>query len=381
MSKGQRVREARKSPNPRNPSICLCMIVKNEAEVIERCLTSVRHLIDHWVISDTGSTDGTQEVIRKVLEGISGELHEEDWVNFGHNRTLNIRHASGKSDYLLLIDADMVVRQESALPDLTADSYMLRHAGDVEYRVKRLVRGDIRWRYEGATHEYLTCDDQDRAVNLDALVIEHFGDGGSRADKFTRDARLLQEELDRDPDNARAVFYLAQTMRDLGEIQRAIDLYDQRSRMGGWAEEVYYALLQVGVLKADAGDWPGAMDALLRSWESRPQRLEACYELASRLRKMERYRSAHLFACAGLDQRQPDDWLFVQPWVYRWGILFEYSVSAYWVGDYYGSIEACDHLLAMPDLPAVYREQTRINREFSVRSIAEDTRAALHRST
>jgi tetratricopeptide (TPR) repeat protein len=357
------------------------MIVKNEAEVIERCLTSVRDLIDHWVISDTGSTDGTQELIRKVLEGISGELYEEDWVNFGHNRTLNIQHAFGKSDYLLLIDADMVVRQEGALPDLTADSYLLRHAGGVEYRIKRLVRGDFKWRYEGATHEYLTCDDQDRAVNLDALVIEHFADGGSRADKFTRDARLLQEELDRDPDNARAVFYLAQTMRDLGEIQRAIDLYDQRARMGGWAEEVYYALFQVGVLKADAGDWPGAMDALLRSWDARPQRLEACYELASRLRKMERYRSAHLFACAGLDQSQPDDWLFVQPWVYRWGILFEYSVSAFWVGDYYGSIEACDHLLAMPDLPTVYRKQTRINRKFSVRSITEDTRTPLRRST
>jgi tetratricopeptide (TPR) repeat protein len=381
MPKTRTVRPGQKPPNRGKPSICLCMIVKNEAEVIERCLTSVRDLIDHWVISDTGSTDGTQELIRKVLEGISGELYEEDWVNFGHNRTLNIQHAFGKSDYLLLIDADMVVRQEGALPDLTADSYLLRHAGGVEYRIKRLVRGDFKWRYEGATHEYLTCDDQDRAVNLDALVIEHFADGGSRADKFTRDARLLQEELDRDPDNARAVFYLAQTMRDLGEIQRAIDLYDQRARMGGWAEEVYYALFQVGVLKADAGDWPGAMDALLRSWDARPQRLEACYELASRLRKMERYRSAHLFACAGLDQSQPDDWLFVQPWVYRWGILFEYSVSAFWVGDYYGSIEACDHLLAMPDLPTVYRKQTRINRKFSVRSITEDTRTPLRRST
>jgi glycosyltransferase involved in cell wall biosynthesis len=363
------------SPKKRGKSICLCMIVKNEAKVIERCLKSVRHLIDHWVISDTGSTDGTQDLIRKALEGIPGALHSEDWVNFGHNRTLNIRHAFGTSDYLLLIDADMIVRQKGPLPDLTADSYMLRHAGEVEYRIKRLVRGDIKWRYEGATHEYLTCDDEDRAVNLDELVIEHFGDGGSRSDKYTRDARLLQEELDRDPENARAVFYLAQTMRDLGETQRAIELYDQRADMGGWAEEVYFALFQVGVLKAEAGDWPGAMDALLRAWEFRPQRLEACYELASRLRTMGRYRTAHLFACAGLDHSQPDDWLFVQPWVYRWGILFEYSVSAYWVGDYYGSIDACDQLLAMPDLPKVYRKQTRINRRFSMQRAAGDARA------
>ncbi|WP_229885463.1 glycosyltransferase, partial [Streptomyces tanashiensis] len=83
------------------PSICLCMIVKNEAAVIERCLASVRGLVDTWVISDTGSTDGTQELIRKALDGIPGELHEETWVNFGHNRSLNIAHALGRADYLL----------------------------------------------------------------------------------------------------------------------------------------------------------------------------------------------------------------------------------------------------------------------------------------
>ena len=114
---------------PVKPSVCLCMIVKNESKVIERCLASVRDLVDTWVISDTGSTDGTQQLIRSALDGIPGELHEEPWVNFGHNRTLNIRHARGKADYLLLLDADHVIRQDGPLPRLTADSYMLRHEG------------------------------------------------------------------------------------------------------------------------------------------------------------------------------------------------------------------------------------------------------------
>jgi glycosyltransferase involved in cell wall biosynthesis len=360
-----------RASNRANLSICLCMIVKDEAKVIERCLASVRDLVDFWVISDTGSTDGTQDLIRKALEGIPGELYEEDWVNFGHNRTLNIQHAVGKADYLLLIDADMVVRQDGTLPALTADSYMLRHAGDLEYRIMRLVKGDIKWRYEGATHEYLTSDAQDRPANLDALVIEHFADGGSRADKFARDARLLRDDLKRDPDNARTVFYLAQTMRDMGNIQEAIDLYERRAGMDGWAEEVYYALLQAGILRAETGDWPRAMDAFIRAWEARPQRLEACYELSWRLREMGRYQTAHLFARAGLDRNEPDDWLFTQPWVYGWGILFEYSITAYWVGDLQGSLEACDRLLAMADLPAMYREQTLVNREFAVRRVAE----------
>src|SRR5919109_4739906 len=121
------------------PSICLCMIVKDEAQVIERCLGSARGLIDSWVICDTGSTDGTQELITRALQGVPGELHERPWVDFGHNRSELMRLARGRADYLLLIDADMTVSFErDDLGELEADSYMLRHAGELEYRIKRL---------------------------------------------------------------------------------------------------------------------------------------------------------------------------------------------------------------------------------------------------
>ena len=55
----------------RPTTLCLCMIVKNEAPVIRRCLDSVRSLIDYWVIVDTGSTDGTQDIVCNVLGGPS----------------------------------------------------------------------------------------------------------------------------------------------------------------------------------------------------------------------------------------------------------------------------------------------------------------------
>ncbi|MEV6245769.1 glycosyltransferase [Streptomyces sp. NPDC051742] len=353
------------------PSICLCMIVKNEAAVIERCLASVRGLVDTWVISDTGSTDGTQDLIRTALAGIPGELREEPWVNFGHNRSLNIAHARGRARHLLLLDADLVLRQEGPLPPLTADAYMIRHEGALEYRIKRLVRGDLPWRYEGVTHEYLTADRDHVQENLDALVIEDYADGGSRHDKFERDARLLGAELERDPGNPRTVFYLAQTLRDMGRTDEAVALYERRATMGGWGEEVYYSLLQSGVLRAESGDWPAAMDALSRAWESRPARLEACYELAARLRKMSRHQAAHAVVCSVLDREPPDDLLFTQPWVYRWGLLFEYSITAYWVGDHAASLAACDRLLALPDLPPAHREQTRTNRAFAADRLAE----------
>ncbi|MER5883364.1 glycosyltransferase [Streptomyces sp. NPDC001941] len=351
------------------------MIVKNESAVIARCLESVRDLIDYWVVSDTGSDDGTQDLVRAALEGVPGELHEEPWVDFGHNRTLNVRRARGKADYLLLVDADMVIRREGPLPVLGADAYMVRHSGATEYRIKRLVRGDLDWRYVGATHEYLDCDEPQRVAELDAWVVDHFADGGSRADKFVRDARLLRADLERDPENTRTVFYLAQTLRDLGEREEAGALYERRAAMGGWEEEVYYALLQAGNLAADGGDWARGMDLLVRAWESRPRRLEAVYELASRLRLQGRYRTAHALLEQVLDLPRPDDWLFVDGWVYEWGLLFEYSITSYWTGRPRESLEACDRLLALPGLPESYREQTRGNREFARLRVAEDSGA------
>jgi tetratricopeptide (TPR) repeat protein len=251
---------------------------------------------------------------------------------------------------------------------------MIRHAGDVEYRNKRLIRSTLPWRYVGSTHEYLTTDRPDHELHLDELVVDHFADGGSRADKFERDARLLSADLERDPGNTRTLFYLAQTRRDLGERDEAIALYRRRAEMGGWPEEVYFSLLQIGELLADAGDWPPAMDAFVEAWEFRPRRLEALYELTSRLRVRGQYQAAYAFASAGIGEPQPDDVLFVRPWVYRWGLLFELSISAYWVDDFLGSVRACDKLLEMPDLPALHREQTIANRGMSLQRFNESRR-------
>lgn len=359
---------------PSRPTICLAMIVRDEAGVIERCIDSVRDHIDSWVICDTGSLDGTQDVIRRALADTPGELHEREWVDFGHNRTELMRLARGKADYLLLLDADWTVTIEpGALDRLTADAYMVRHSGEFEFHNKRLVKGDREWRFVGAAHEYITSDDAEKVARLDGVVIDHWADGGARNGRWERDAELLAADLERDPDNARAAFYLAQTHRDLGDHRRAIELYRRRAAMGGWGEEVFWSLHQVGVLSAELGDWPQAMDALVSAWESRPARLESVYELASRLRVRGQYRAAHQFARLAAGRRPlpvPDDVLFVAPWVYRWGLLFEFSITAYWVGEPKTALAACNRLLGLQDLPDGYRAQTKENREHCLRAIA-----------
>ncbi|UUU33945.1 hypothetical protein JIX56_31160 [Streptomyces sp. CA-210063] len=107
------------------------------------------------------------------------------------------------------------------------------------------------------------------------------------------------------------------------------------------------------------------LTAAPQTWESRPVRLEACYELASRLRLRRRYHTAHALLVDVVDRPAPDDLLFTRPWVYRWGLLFEFSITAHWVGDHAAALRACDTLLAMRDLPERIRRQVEINREFS----------------
>ena len=344
--------------------------------MIERCLRSVRGLIQTWVICDTGSTDGTRELIATTLDGVPGELHQCPWVDFGTNRTQLMERAYGKADYLLLIDADMTLTyQERQIRSMTADSYLLRHNENPEYWVKRVVRGDRRWRFVGATHEYITTDSSDRTEKLDGIVVHHHADGGTRPEKFRRDLALLSAELERNPDDARSVFYLAQTYRDLDRLPEAIELYRRRASMGDWEEEVFYSQYQLGVLTARTGDHEKALAALLQAWEIRPTRAEPLYDLAWMLRARRQHHAAHMIAARGIGIPVSDDTLFVHRWIYEWGLLFEYSIAAYWTGHHRAALDACDRLLAMSLLPVAYREQTKANRAYCVRALGEDAPA------
>lgn len=338
------------------------MIVKNEAAVIERCIASVRPFIDAWTIVDTGSSDDTPDRVRTALADLPGALHERPWVNFGVNRSELMALAHGSADYLLLVDADQTVRIDGPLPKLDADAYLLVHDGTPTYKIPRLVRGDLDWRFVGATHEYLACDGVGPITEvLPQLVIEHHADGGARADKFTRDRTLLERSVREDPDNPRSAFYLAQTYADLGENELAVREYRRRIALGGWDEERFHAQLRIGELLTEV-DWARAVPELLQAWELRPSRAEPLYRLAKGYRTRGQHWLAAVFARTGLSVPFPaDDLLFVDSEPYNWGLLFELSIAAYWSGSCDESLHASDALLKgqVPDwlLPWVHHNR------------------------
>jgi glycosyltransferase involved in cell wall biosynthesis len=309
------------------PQYGLAMIVRNEAEGIRQCLESVRPHIGYYVISDTGSTDSTMDIIREVLDGVPGELIERYWRNFGENRSDVFAAVRGHAQVVLALDADMTVEIDPDFePDPAVDCYMIRMGDDPDfaYRLPLLLRGDLPWESRGPVHEYTCLPDRDYiGVPTDKVRVALHGDRSS-PEKSRWHLGLLEAEMAEHPDNSRAVFYAANSCFDLGD-KRAIALYEKRAKMGGYAEEVYYSLYRLGLLLPT---WPARLQSLIAAWEMRPQRLEAPYEIARSMNAMGQHHSAYRFASVPIVPTT--DALFVHASVWRWGLDFERHVAAFY---------------------------------------------------
>ncbi len=353
------------------PTICLNMIVKDEAPVIRRCLASVKPFVDRWVVVDTGSTDGTQGLVREAMAGVPGELHERPWVDFGHNRTEALRLAEGRGDYLLTLDADeeFIAPAGWAWPALTEESYDLdlRYA-NLRYARVALVSTALPWRWEGVLHEYLEAGRPVSRGRVDGVHILVRAEGARSRDprKYEKDARVLEAALERDPENARHRFYLAQSWRDAGDRGRALGAYDARAAMGGWDEEVYVARLE-GARCAEALGRPAeeVVFRLLQAHQARPGRAEALVELARIFRLRGEHHLAHLFARRALDLPPGADRLFVEPQA-AWRALDEGSIAAYWTGRMEESRRLAEAALAHPEAPAPELPRVRANLGFAL---------------
>ena len=356
--------------------ICLSMIVKNEAHVIERCLRSVKPYIHAWAVSDTGSTDGTQQLIRNFLSDLPGELIERPWVDFATNRNEALELARRHGDYALIIDADDVLEADPgfAWPALDAQGYTLEiaDAGNTRYKRVALPRLDAPWIWLGVLHEALCTPVPVPTPLLPGLRVLRIHNDGARSrmpqtEKFARDAEVLRTALEKEPENARYAFYLAQSLRDAGKLPESIAAYEKRAAMGGWAEEVYFSKFQVGVLKERIGAaYAEIVAAYLDAYDFRPGRGEAPCELARYLRQHKRYVAARDFARTAAALPFPDDLLFIDRSVHDWRARDEWAVSAYWCGDYADSARLCRELLADARLPEAQRERVQKNLDFAV---------------
>lgn len=345
--------------------ICLNMIVRDEVEILERALRAAAPWIDCWAIHDTGSTDGTQALIFRVMDelGVPGRLSHGHFENFSQarNEALEAALDSGMDfDWLLLQDADMelVVDDSKWRNRLSGPSHRVtQRTDDLSYRNIRLLnrRDAAEAEYHGPTHEYLQVVG---SSDFNGISFLDHACGSSRAEKFDRDVRLLAKAVENDPEDSRSVFYLAQSHRDSGRSQDATYWYHNRVRLGGWDEEVWYSKYQIAKLTGLAGDY-------LEAWNHRPTRAEPLVDLAGIYRARQQWHLAHLMSKKAVGIVRPDDLLFLDEPAYSWRALDEYAVASYWVGDHTMAAWSCRRLLGLRALPEDHRARVEANLAFA----------------
>ena len=278
-------------------------MVKNEERNVRRLFTSVSPWIDGIVLCDTGSTDGTVQLAKNVIEELKlpGRIYQFPWENFGKSRTNAFtcfqswvqKHTQWDPAkvFALLLDGDMVLPSEEGLHatlEALNTNYggvnLQQQNGGIIYYNTRLLRASEKWRCVGSTHEYWECEGK-AVENVKAPIITDIGDGGCKADKFTRDAALLEADLLTDPNNVRTYFYLGQTYMSTGQQEKAIEILGKRIDMGGWDEERYVAHLYRGDCMKTLGRPVEAVEEWLRGWQLRPHRTEAAMRLISHYRQ------------------------------------------------------------------------------------------------
>ena len=358
------------------PNICLSMIVKNEVHCIKRCLDSVKPYIKYFIICDTGSTDGTQQIIKDFMVDVPGELYEDEWKDFSYNRNLSLDRArayaknSKDIDYILLIDADdyLVVEKSTAFNNLTKQIYTFNfHHGPISYYRIELIHKSVEAKYVGVLHEYLSIPQNICPKILSGVYIQ-FGANGARSrdpNKYLNDAKIFEKALINEPNNERYIFYCAQSYRDAQIYDKALEYYLERNRRGGWREEVYVSLLEAGkiIINTESNNVQKVENMFLAAHNSHQERAESLAYLSRYFRMLKEYHKAYFYSKIGMRTPKPREALFLEDACYDWWLMDECSVAAFYIGRK-DEAKVLVNALLTKDIPAVEKDRIKNNLSF-----------------
>jgi hypothetical protein len=367
------------------------MIMKNEEQVIERCLASVRPHVDAWCIVDTGSTDTSMARATSMMRDLPGALHQRQWANFAHNRTEALALAREVCEenknkpgwdpwgpmWLLLIDADeaLVAPDGWKWPKLERDAYEIEvvpDGSDMRFTRHLMLRASAPWRFEGVIHEDIARDLETATSGFRGGVIPGIHvltrrDGARQRNprKYLDDAETLKGAM------SRQAFYLAQSYfdhwamtGDSESLEEAARRYEDRATMPGWDQETWQAVFKVAQCKELLGR-PAAdvVEGYLVAYGQRPQRAESLAALSSYLRRNGHPVPAELFAREARSLPLPADSMYVDRSAYsapdvRIGIITAPRAGASTLGSTLSSAIASDALV-MPDAVHVFADMTQ----------------------
>lgn len=278
------------------PLISLCMIVKNEAQNLGRCLASVAGVADEVIVVDTGSTDQTVE----VAETGGAKVYRHSWQNdFAEARNFSLAQAAG--EWILHLDADEELETETRaqirplLAQAAADGFVMTQrnftaASDLvrydDLRITRLFRNKAEFRYEQAIHEQIrpSIERQGGRVEPSALIIWHYGytqlTAQGQQSRARRNLGLLEQALAAAPEDAYLHYQVGVTHKSLGNLdlaeahlRQALEL--DRQTLGESIRETAY--MKLSQLAYSAKRYDQALRYASASLEINPQNTVSLY--------------------------------------------------------------------------------------------------------
>lgn len=267
-------------------TISLCMIVRNEEDVLGRCLQSVAGLVDEIIIVDTGSTDRTKEIAGRFTE----QIYDFPWTDdFAAARNEAFSHAEG--DYCMWLDADDILTEkdrrafaelkESLKPE--TDVVMMRYntgfdeKGNVtfSYYRERIVRNNAGMRWKGAVHEVIETHGN---TVYSECAVTHRKKHPSDPD---RNLRIFENMLSKGEQlDPRQQFYYGRELYYHKRYEQALDVFDRFLREGqGWLENRLDACRHRAFCLYELGRDGEALGALFNSFCYDLPRAEICCDI------------------------------------------------------------------------------------------------------
>jgi glycosyltransferase involved in cell wall biosynthesis len=367
--------------------LALNFICKNESQVIERMLNSNKSVADLIVCNDTGSTDGTQDIIKKWGKdnNIPTFVFERPFDTFEASRNHAIQklrevvselgwNAERVHGYWVDCDEELIVEPNFNKSQFNKDLFMINtFINSMKYTRNTFFRVSKPFRWYGVVHEFIVCDDKNITSGLaEGVYVKVSMDGHSWTQnipsKYLSHAHILEKYINENRQDPRWIFYTAQSYHDSAcipdsreeneeRLRRSMKYYRERiSRTDGYPEELFYSQFRIGtIMRVLEEPWHLTLNELLKAYSMDPLRAEPIKIIIDYYLSVGEWNNAYLFskfAKINFHQKNPypNRLLFVDESLYVWKILEVHAASCFYTGRKDESKQA-------------YQEMVRISKE------------------
>lgn len=349
--------------------LALNFICKDESPVIENMLESAKGIVDLIVVNDTGSTDGTQQIIKNFGEkyGIPTYVFERPFDDFENSRNHAMQklrdvvkelnwNADQVHGFWFDCDETLVIDSKFNKAQFTKDLYMINtYIGQMKYTRNTFFKVSKPFRWYGPVHEFIVCDEQNITSGLAENIhvdVKMTGNSwlGDIAEKYASHSYKLEAYINKNRQDPRWIFYTAQSWHDAASIKdnkeeneerlrRSLKYYRERvSRTDGYAEEIYYAQYRIGtIMRILEEPWHLTHMELLKAYQIEPLRGESIKVIIDHYLQMGEWHMAYLyskFAKTTFHGKNPypTRLLFVDEATYVWKFAEAHAAASYYTG-------------------------------------------------